>query len=179
MKTTIGAEEEDVAYLKGNDFGSQKLATDNNCPIKDGKNPEASEDIEYLKNNNFSKNAASKKAAQMDSFVQQYLETALWSSTDDNEEPLDKNYSISDVAEEAVQKAIEDCNAFREAAGEIISEYDETQVAHDFWLTRNRHGAGFWDGDYEESDGENLTKIAHEFGEVDPYVGDDGKIYIG
>ena len=55
---------------------------------------------------------------------------------------------------------------------------DMEQVAHDFWLTRNRHGAGFWDGDYEEEAGKKLTEIAHSFGEVHPYVGDDGKIYI-
>ncbi len=43
----------------------------------------------------------------------------------------------------------------------------------DFWLTRNRHGAGFWDGDYPDGIGERLSDIAHGFGEVwvDKYRG--------
>ena len=49
---------------------------------------------------------------------------------------------------------------------------------HDFWLTRNGHGAGFWDGDYDDEVGTELTKIAHTFKELDCYVGDDGKIHF-
>jgi hypothetical protein len=48
---------------------------------------------------------------------------------------------------------------------------------HDFWLTRNGHGAGFWDGDYEEELGEKLTAICKKMGSIDLYVGDDNKIY--
>jgi hypothetical protein len=51
------------------------------------------------------------------------------------------------------------------------------QVGHDFWLTRNGHGAGFWDrgiGDY----GDALTEHAHSFGASDVYVGDDGRLYV-
>jgi hypothetical protein len=51
-------------------------------------------------------------------------------------------------------------------------------VAHDFWLTRNHHGAGFWDGDYPEPLGKQLTELAHSYGECELYVGDDSKIYI-
>jgi hypothetical protein len=47
-----------------------------------------------------------------------------------------------------------------------------------FWLTRNHHGAGFWDGDYPKEIGEALTKLSHEFGETDAYVGDDGKLHL-
>ena len=47
---------------------------------------------------------------------------------------------------------------------------------HDFWLTRNREGAGFWDGFWGE-DGDTLTELAQEFPEVDVYVGDDGLLY--
>ena len=58
---------------------------------------------------------------------------------------------------------------------------DETQVAHDFWLTRNGHGAGFWDrtynNDVDGKKGDKLTKIAEKFGGSTLYVGDDGKIY--
>ena len=42
---------------------------------------------------------------------------------------------------------------------------DDEQNGHDFWLTRRRHGAGFWDRGYGDSVGEILTKIAQMFPE--------------
>ena len=48
---------------------------------------------------------------------------------------------------------------------------------HDFWLTRNRHGAGFWDRGYPEAIGKALTDAAHAEGSADWCVGDDGNIY--
>lgn len=113
----------------------------------------------------------------MDLNLKQYLETALWSSHADDGEPLDVNYSIEDISEETVSKAAKDWKEFIGKCGNILEDLDLSDVAHDFWLTRNRHGAGFWDGDYEKSLGEKLTEIAHAFGEFDLYVGDDNKIY--
>jgi hypothetical protein len=43
-------------------------------------------------------------------------------------------------------------------------------AGHDFWLTRNHHGAGFWDGDWEQSAGEKLTALAESFGEFNLYT---------
>lgn len=54
---------------------------------------------------------------------------------------------------------------------------DEAQNGHDFWLTRNGHGVGFWDRGYDKEVGDALTKASESFGEVDLYVGDDGRIY--
>ena len=48
-------------------------------------------------------------------------------------------------------------------------------VVHDFWYTRNGHGTGFWDDNYEEAD--TLMKIADSFGEVSTYEGDDHLLY--
>ena len=118
---------------------------------------------------------------QLDTFVEQYLITALWSTNDESDErggePLDKNYDLSDIAEETINKAIEDCKRFREENAEDLSIGEETHAAHDFWLTRNGHGAGFWDGDWPEPQASRLTAACKAFGEVDLYVGDDGKIY--
>lgn len=111
--------------------------------------------------------------------VDQYLVTALWSSTDENQEPLDSSYALADIAEESIDKAEQDCAAFISQAGSILDSLDLEDVGHDFWLTRNGHGAGFWDGDYEESVSKKLTELSHKFGEIDAYVGDDGKVYIG
>ena len=113
---------------------------------------------------------------EIDSFTRSYLETALWSSIGDDGTSLDKNYTIEDLSEECIKKAIEDCNVFRQD-NIYIENLKENDVAHDLWLTRNHHGCGFWDGDYEKEVGDYLTKLAHSFGEIDLYVGDDGKIY--
>jgi hypothetical protein len=49
-------------------------------------------------------------------------------------------------------------------------------AGHDFQLTRNGHGAGFWDGDWEHGDA--LTAIAKTFGTVSVTftVNDDDEI---
>jgi hypothetical protein len=52
-----------------------------------------------------------------------------------------------------------------------------SRAGHDFWLTRNGHGAGFWDGEWYKEVGERLTKASKAFGEVNIYVGDGDLIY--
>lgn len=55
---------------------------------------------------------------------------------------------------------------------------NEAQAGHDFWLTRNRHGSGYWDIDNVYGDhAQTLTDKAHKAGERTLYYGDDGKIY--
>lgn len=106
----------------------------------------------------------------MNNFVNQYLITALWSSVDDSGNPLDKDYSVSDIDKESVLKAEKDCEDFLKQAGSLVDGEDMDQVAHDFWLTRNGHGSGFWDGDYEKEKGEKLTEISKSFGEKHCFV---------
>lgn len=113
----------------------------------------------------------------MDNFLQQYIISALWSSTDDEGEPLGDNYSIEDIAPETLDTMRTDCDLFKAKASGLYSIAEETRAAHDFWLTRNGHGAGFWDGDWKEPEASQLTAICKEFGEVNLYIGDDGKIY--
>jgi len=111
-----------------------------------------------------------------DLFLQAYLQCALWSSSDDNDEPLDNNFSAMDLSEETYRKMEEDCNKFvLENWNDIYMDLEK--AGHDFWLTRNGHGAGFWDGDWEKETGERLTKASEAFGEFDLYVGDDGKVW--
>lgn len=117
----------------------------------------------------------------MNDFTRQYLVTALWSSTDESREdggdPLDRNYGIEDIDPATIAAAQADCDRFRVEAGDLLDEHsDPTMGAHDFWLTRNGHGAGFWDGDWPVG-GDALTALSKTFGEVDLYIGDDGKIY--
>jgi hypothetical protein len=112
----------------------------------------------------------------MDTFTRSYIATALWSSTDDAGEPLDAEFGTEDLAPKTMAGMIEDCEAFQRDHAEDIAD-DPERAGHDFWLTRNHHGAGFWDGDWPVDAGKRLTAASHVYGGVDLYVGDDGLIY--
>ncbi len=47
-------------------------------------------------------------------------------------------------------------------------------AAHYFILTRNGHGAGFWDGGWSEPMATKLTNLCKKFGEIEVYLSDDG-----
>jgi len=119
----------------------------------------------------------------MDKFTEAMFEAALFAETD-GDEPLDKNYGLSDFAKPTRAALEEEARRFQEdneadiAAGPVRGRYPaDEQAGHDFWLTRNGHGAGFWDGDWPEPAATRLTKASKRYGQVDLYVGDDGKIH--
>jgi hypothetical protein len=110
-------------------------------------------------------------------FVDAYLEAALWASATESGEPLDKNYTVRDFTQEAIDQAVKDSNDFIRANLKDLeaASSDQSQHGHDFWLTRNHHGAGFWDRGYGAF-GDRLTAAAHAYGEVNAYADEDGKI---
>lgn len=113
----------------------------------------------------------------MNKFTEHFLIAGLWATNDDNGDPLDDKYSIDDIDEESMKKADALCDKFRNEAGPLLDEIDDEQGGHDFFLTANRHGVGYWDRGLGEV-GEKLTEIAHKYGEIYFYVGDNGKIHI-
>lgn len=120
---------------------------------------------------------------KLDTFTRAYIECALWSSTDNADpetggEPLDKNYDIEDITRETLEHMIKDCADFQQAnTGLLESAGDASQNGHDFWLTRNGHGAGFWGRGYRKYVGDTLSDASKAYGCFDLYVGDDDKIY--
>lgn len=100
-----------------------------------------------------------------------YLYTALWT------EELEGEYDVNDFSEEAKKRAKEDCDLFEEKAGTLLDGLDLSTVGHDFWLTRNHHGVGFFDDDYDEEIGKKLTEISEKFGEIHLEVV-DGEIHL-
>ena len=118
---------------------------------------------------------------KLDKFTRAYVECALWSSTnntrDDGGDPLDRNYTLDDIAAESLARIVSDCEQFQARYPRLLETLDDRSAGHDFWLTRNRHGAGYWDRGYGKR-GELLTRAAHSFGEVWLYVGDDGALYL-
>ena len=125
----------------------------------------------------------------LDEFTVQFLETALWSSTyqvqgewEEVDVPLDNDYEIHNFTKDALIVLATTCQDFQED-NELLLEkaYEETgnnesQAGHDFWLTKEGHGAGFWDGDWGEY-GTALTNASKPYGSDYIYVW-QGKLYI-
>lgn len=60
--------------------------------------------------------------------------------------------------------------------------FSPEQIGHDFILTANGHGAGFWDRDYRprpKAALDALSDIVRPYGEIGAYVSDAGEIEIG
>jgi hypothetical protein len=110
-----------------------------------------------------------------ETFFQAYVACALWASVDEAGEPLDGR--DDEIAEETRAQMRADCEAFCESNREALAGLDAGQCGHDFWLSRNGHGAGFWDRGYGEL-GNRLHKCAEAFGGAHLYEGDDGQLYI-
>lgn len=142
-------------------------------------------------------------ATGLEDFTAGYIECALWSdatgenlSEEGNGLDSDGNKiedaGLEDLAPETLETLKDDAKAFWEAnrhlieadgaclAEERIGCSVEAYAGHDFWLTRNGHGCGFWeDDDWRKAEGDQLTTAAKAFGQSDFYRGDDGKIYLG
>lgn len=119
---------------------------------------------------------------QLELFTDAYITAALWSSIDDDGTPLDREHDVSDISSETLAQMRKDCAEFYTkhqrwfSSTHCFRPNPVEQAGHDFWLTRNGH-AGFWDGDWSDEADKTLTKASKSYGEVNLYVGDDGKIY--
>ena len=125
---------------------------------------------------------------------QAFLITLLWSSSDDEGEPLDREYSISDIddPDNAIDRVLCQFKSMVEADPVLINleniveltgnDYD--RIAHDLCLTINCHGAGFWDGDYSPDRigsgiiGDRLTAISHYFTKIGLYANSRDRLSI-
>ena len=136
-----------------------------------------------------------------DTFYDAFITAAFWSSTDDDGEPLDAKYDADDLDDESATnlEALARVFWYRNACyleaiarenGRFAGNHGYTLDAlagHDLWLTMCGHGAGFWDRDFYTVESEfsdtphdykdMFTKQAESIGNVDLYIGDDGKVY--
>lgn len=113
-------------------------------------------------------------------FLDAYLDAAIFCGTDDEGNPLEHNFSSRDLSSDAINAADTDCKDFFHSCAELfddIENCDYVQCGHDFFLTRNGHGAGFWDRGLGNL-GEQLSRESEIYGEADLYVGDDGFLYF-
>jgi len=109
--------------------------------------------------------------------VTAYLGAALFTATDAKGTPLDKAVTVSAMSPKARADATEACEDFIISNAALLVGLNAEQVGVNFWFTRNRHGAGFWDLGLGAR-GEELTAMAHPYGSSDVYLGDDGLVYL-
>lgn len=127
--------------------------------------------------------------------IHAYLVCALWSSHDwrseeespdynpDAGENMDDSFSPEDIESASYVQARKDFFYFLRQCAEAGIDLEKvspdiTQHAHDLWLTRNHHGAGFWDRGYPKAIGDKLTDIAHGMGECSAVAISDSQFII-
>ena len=106
-----------------------------------------------------------------------YVDSLLWS--------IEVNFDRKDLSPDAVTTIIEDCTSFVNAViekyGSKFVEQYQVELGHDFCMTRNGEGLGFWDGDWDQltdDNGDWLTELANTYHQINPYYGDDNQIYL-
>lgn len=127
-------------------------------------------------------------------FITQALETLLWSETMTDEEGeclgnYRDNYNVSDI-KKGFPEFVNDCVDFIEANQELLDSLPEgysvsndtrdmpySMAGHDFILTRNGHGIGFWERGLGEL-GDNLTKASKNYGSCNLEINDDNTLII-
>jgi hypothetical protein len=110
-------------------------------------------------------------AYDFDAFVTGYLSCAVWTTMDAEGNPLDDTYSTDDLTRKARAEMRRDCRNFiqHNLIDLQASGLSADRAGHDFWLTRNGHGAGFWDEGIGNI-GDRLTAASKPYGSVDLYV---------
>jgi hypothetical protein len=97
-----------------------------------------------------------------ENILHSYLECALWTAEIDSR-------TIFEVDNRSKETAKKDIAKFLRLANGLFADMTAEQIGHDFWLTRNGHGAGFWDRDIQH--GAELTKICKLFKELNVFEG--------
>jgi len=99
-----------------------------------------------------------------ETFTAAYIECLEWTaiSLDEDGDFID-SADVEDLTAEQQREIHEDCQAFFKA------NYFDIQTnfrlaGHDFCLTRNGHGAGFWDGNWPPVVETRLTENSRPYG---------------
>lgn len=128
--------------------------------------------------------------ARLDNFTKAYLCAALWSENDEEGEPLENSYSIDAMSDVAIASSIYDCFEFQRNNKKLLERAyrryklhndaptPEHCAGHDFLLTRNGQGAGFWDRKELGALGKFLTARAKEWREQNFYIGENNAVYV-
>lgn len=100
----------------------------------------------------------------LDTFTQAYIEAMFW--TEDEEMKGRTIYDLSAVSLVNIKDA---CEKFQREHGPLLDATgDAGQNGHDLWLSRNGHGAGYFDRGYGFT-GERLQDHARALGNANVY----------
>lgn len=100
-----------------------------------------------------------------DEFLRGYLEAAEWCGLMEEQREAFELSVYPSWDAESYAAASTDCKAFCEECAADLEGMDPASAGQDFYLTRNRHGVGFWDRGLGKA-GERLTRAAHAYGEA-------------
>ena len=142
---------------------------------------------------------------QLNEMVAGYVTCALWAGldwsrvndedpdADTNPIPWDDNYGVEDIADSAMAHIKGECREFLAHVREHFNGEEDPfdtwvswgrgwdTIGHDFYLTRNGHGAGFWDrfsdGGEREILGRHLSDAAVTWGESNFYI-DGAQLHV-
>lgn len=124
------------------------------------------------------------KYEHLSDFTRGYVDALFFTETGPDNPEFD-DYGFYDFSPETLTQIITDCASFELSNKALLNKADQAsqggytseQAGHDLWLTRNRHGAGFWDRGLHDI-GEALTEKAQAMGELSLVLGDDKKLYL-
>jgi hypothetical protein len=110
-------------------------------------------------------------------FLSGYWGCVDFTASDSEGEPIDAD-SRHELPAETVAEMEETATDFLQAQWIWLHSCDDlSDAGHDFHLTRNHHGAGFWDGDWKEL-GDRLTEASKAYGSCEVYQFDDGSLDV-
>lgn len=119
-----------------------------------------------------------------DPFLRGYISAALHYSPRYDEDGTERgsvgdDFMPSHIHPFAMHQLVGDAHDF---LGQLDDEErdavhaDPHHAGVDFWLSRNGHSVGFFDGDYDGHE-RDLQRAAKSYGEAHLYVGDDGRVH--
>jgi len=116
--------------------------------------------------------------SNLETFIAGYVEAILWANAYTWDDETGELENAEDAHHFEVNRSLvetEDAKAFYSDNLETLTEVHETYaqaweyMGHDFALTRNGHGAGFWDRGHGAL-GEKLSEAARVYGEASVYI---------
>lgn len=113
----------------------------------------------------------------LEMFTNGYIGCALWADAPDDAVGV----ALAPEARTELEAGARDF--YQANADDLARAYEEggrpyDYLGHDFWLSRNRHGTGFWDRGLGDI-GDRLHKAATVYGSCNLYAGDNGLLYVG
>lgn len=103
-----------------------------------------------------------------DLLLRESVTTMLWQAGEvEGDEDWDEHRGLAELSYAGQMAILRDLYSFIGLALEdgslltYLEEYDWRHLCHDYWLTRNGHGAGFWDRGLGDA-GQRLTDLSED-----------------